>query len=300
MSSATSQQAFDFFKTFTVVLLGIILFDQLIGRGLSYLYSQQKSGLLYRTSYAIDSTRAEYIVAGSSRANHDYDPTVFENMLKVSFYNCGRDKQGLIYSCAVISGILERYRPKYIIIDIRPDEFSQSDEGTLSTILPYQNNAAVAQYFKYNSKFDNLKLLSKIYPYNSLLTNLVVGLNKNWGRSYKGYIKLTGIDSNLPLEKLEEPIKANDAKIKVFRQLLTKIGKERIPVMLVISPIRYNYKSTVTVNQCLKLSKSFPNVKFLNFTDLPQWYDYKLYSDNNHLNAKGAAIYSAALATYLR
>ena len=300
MAATPSQQARRFFKISLLILTIIVISDQLIGRTMEFLYFKQKSGLLYRTTFAIDSTKADYIVLGSSRANHDYDPSVFEKNLHKSFYNCGRDRQGLLYSCAVLSGILERYTPKFIIIDIRLDEFTQADEGTLSTLLPYAQNKAVARYFRYNSRFENVKLISKIYPYNSLLTNLVVGLNKRWSGDNKGYVPLASQCSDTPVETFSETGKPDTLKMQVFERLLSVVNDRHIPVLLVISPIRYKCLGQVTINECLSLERSYSNTRFLNFTNQRQWENFNLYSDNNHLNSRGASLYSYKLSKYLQ
>jgi hypothetical protein len=285
-----------FAKSLIIIGVGVLLFDFVIGSGLKYLYTKQKSGLLYRTSYSIDSTRADYIVLGSSRANHNYDPKVFENTLKSSFYNCGRDKQGLVYSCAVLSAILERYQPKCVIIDIRPDEFTQSDEGSLATLLPYRKNAAIRPYLDYNGKFESVKFLSHIYPYNSLFTNLIVGLKKNWKEDYKGYRALTNLNPDPALDTLKENIPLDTIKVKVFHATLARLTQLQIPTYLVISPIHYIYISKYTVDICLKNAREFSNIKFLNYTNKAEWRDNSNFSDHNHLNQQGAALFSATLA----
>jgi hypothetical protein len=285
-----------FIKVLVILVAGVWLADFVIGGFLAKLYKKQKSGLLYRTSFAMDSTRADYLVLGSSRANHDYDPHVFESKLKVSFYNCGRDKQGLLYSCAVLSAILERYQPKAIIIDIRPDEFTQSDEGTLATLLPYFRNPAVRPFLDYNSHFENIKLLSRIYPYNSLLTNLVVGLKQNWAEDYQGYRPLNNQNADESLETFSETGQVDFVKLKAFGSLLERVAALKIPAFLVISPIHYRCVDPVTVGICARLATHCDQFHYLNFTNAPAFMDNKYYSDNNHLNAQGAAYYSAALA----
>ena len=99
-----------------IVIIVILILDFLIGKSLEYFYFKQKSGLQYRTTYSIDSTRAEILVFGSSRANHHYVPEVFEDSLKMSFYNTGRDGNRLLYNFAVFSSILKRDTPKIVIL----------------------------------------------------------------------------------------------------------------------------------------------------------------------------------------
>ncbi|TSJ40994.1 hypothetical protein FO440_14770 [Mucilaginibacter corticis] len=299
MTATAPAQVKKFMKVFLIVLAGIVVADQLTGRWLEHLYHRQRSGLLYRTSYAIDSTRANYIVLGSSRANHDYDPHVFEKILKTSFYNCGRDKQGALYSCAVLSAILERYKPRCILIDVTPGEFTQSDEGTLSTLLPYYHNPAVQPFARLNSHFENVKMLSRIYPYNSLLSNLLAGLNKSHKEDYKGYVKLTETAANDAIVPYMENQTVDTLKLAEFTRMLAKVNALRIPTFLIISPIRYRYTSFATVKACRSFTRQFDQVSFLDFTNRADWENAAEYSDNNHLNQFGAARYSGVIAAYL-
>ena len=56
-----------------VFLAILVILDFLIGSILEYFYFKQESGLLYRTTYSLDSTHADFLVLGSSTANHHYD-----------------------------------------------------------------------------------------------------------------------------------------------------------------------------------------------------------------------------------
>jgi hypothetical protein len=285
-----------FFKSLAVVLLLIAISDFVIGKGMKFLYQKQKSGLLYRTTYCIDSTRADYLVFGSSRANHHYDPQVFENALHASFYNCGRDAQGVLYSCAVISAVIERYSPKCIIIDIRPDEFTQSDEGTLATLLPYHRNNAIRPYLKYDGRFQDVKLISSIYPYNSLFTNLLVGLKPNHEEDYKGYVPLYTLNGGGEMKTLTEKKQADSNKVDAFYRLLSKLNERHIRTLLVVSPAHAKYVNPVTSKVCSVAAQSYPNTLFLNFVNKPDWQDNKYFSDDNHLNNKGAGLFSNVIA----
>ncbi|WP_158826214.1 hypothetical protein [Mucilaginibacter lacusdianchii] len=299
MMIANNPDIFKFIKSFLVILLAILLCDWLLGNALGYLYSKQQSGVLYRTSYAIDSTKADYLVVGASRANHHYDPRVFESSIHSSFYNCGRDKQSIFYSCAVISSILNRYTPKYVIIEIKPDEFSQFEEGELATLLPYYNNNAVKPYLKYNGKFQQVKMLSHIYPYNSLITNLLVGLDRNWIEDYKGYVPKTSVISNTKLEPLKEKGATDSLKVKELYNLLGRLNNKNIPTLLVISPMHYKYVNSVTTSICQQADEKFSNTAFLNFANNKSWIDNKLYSDDYHLNVNGARLFSKQIAEYI-
>jgi hypothetical protein len=288
-----------FFKSFVVILTCIFIADFVIGNALEYLYKKQSSGLLYRTSYAINNTNASYLVFGSSRANHHYAPQVFEKELNDSFYNCGRDAQGSVYSCAVASAVIERYKPKCVILDVRGDEFTNSDEGQLSALFPYKHNKAISKYFAYNSPYEKAKLVSQIYPYNSLLTNLLVGVtafNKKRTEDYKGYMALYTNKASTKFKLLKETQPIDTAKVRYFKELLAKLDKAEIPALVVISPMHYNYVDGPTVKlltaMCARYNKS---IKFLNYAHKPICKEAKYFNDDYHLNNTGAYMFSQAL-----
>lgn len=290
-----------FVRSLTGILLVIAVCDLLIGSGLRMLYERQRSGLLYRTTYSIDSTKADYLVFGSSRANHHYDPREFEPALGSSFYNCGRDAQGALFSSAVASAVISRYSPRCIIIDIRPDEFTRSDEGTLSTLLPYHRNPAIRPYLDFNGKFENVKLLSSIYPYNSLFTNLLVGLKSEHEKDYNGYIELNTYSTTDSIITISEPKGPETAKIRAFDDLMAVLNRRRIPTLLIISPVYAHNILSTTPATCAELEKKYPFVHYYNFTNDRDWLHREEFSnDDFHLNKTGAARFSRKVAELVR
>ncbi|MGI4020895.1 MAG: hypothetical protein ACRYFA_05260 [Janthinobacterium lividum] len=287
-----------FLNRFALFVIILIIIDFLIGGIFKYYYFKQKSGILYRTTYTIDSTRANLLVFGSSRATHHYVPSVFENNLHTTFYNCGRDGCNLIYYAAVISAVLERHTPKHIIIDLTPDELDFSEEGRLSPLLPYYENSAVYNYIKYNSKFENWKLLSKMYPFNSIFTTIVIGnltINKSRILEDKGYVKLENTMSFHPIKPFKHG-QIIDSRVKVLNELLAKLNKKHIAVTLVVSPSYFSYsKNDPVIVAIQKLIAKHNNIHFLNYENDPAFAQYQLYSDDDHLNEVGAQKFSQDL-----
>ena len=100
-----------------IVIGALFILDFGIGRTLRYFYFKETSGLHFRTTYAMEKTEADILIFGSSRANHHYVPEVFEDSLKMKFYNTGRDANGVFFQSAVLKSVLKRYKPKIIIYD---------------------------------------------------------------------------------------------------------------------------------------------------------------------------------------
>jgi hypothetical protein len=132
---------FRFFLNIFWVIAIVICMDFLIGSLLRYFYFKQQSGFQYHTTYSIEKTKADLLIFGSSRANHHYQPEVFEKKMNLSFYNVGRDGVSIFYDYAVLQGILVRYCPKIVILDFERKEFERNQENydRISFLLPYYN-----------------------------------------------------------------------------------------------------------------------------------------------------------------
>ena len=128
-----------FFSKLIILFLFLFVSDFLIGNLLSYYYFNQKRGADYLTTYSIDSTKADVLIFGSSRASHHYRPPIFENHLNLTCYNVGRDGSFLFYQYAVLKAVIKRYSPKIIILDFNDGEFSkdESNYDRISALLPY-------------------------------------------------------------------------------------------------------------------------------------------------------------------
>ncbi|MEJ5961372.1 hypothetical protein [Pedobacter immunditicola] len=296
--------------TFMSVLLPLcfvlVFLDYVMGSGLEYFYHRQRSGTLYRTNYTMDSTRAEVLVVGSSRASHHYDAFSMAGQLGKTVYNGGRDGQGLIYSAAVISAATHRYKPEVIIIDILPDEFFFNEKDRLTALFPYYGKPYIRPYIDYAGDFEKYKLLSKVYPYNSLLPSIVAG-NVYLERSekdYLGFIPLEGMMSKNSIIKLRSGAQLMDMeKLALFKNLLVDMENQKIVCFIVISPLYKELVPDATINTCKSITSNFKYIKFLNFAKPDQYNDHTLFRDANHLNAKGAERFTTdvvdSLSVYL-
>ena len=101
----------------SILIVTLVVLDYTIGSLLNLFYFKQKSGTLYRTTYSLEKTNADFIIFGSSTANHNYYPQLFQKRFNMSCYNTGRDGISVFYQYAVLKAILKRYSPKIVIYD---------------------------------------------------------------------------------------------------------------------------------------------------------------------------------------
>ncbi|MFZ4796177.1 MAG: hypothetical protein ACOYMA_01700 [Bacteroidia bacterium] len=279
-----------------VFIIGLFILDLGIGSLLEYFFNKQSSGLLFETNNVIKYTKAEVLVFGSSRANHHYVPAVFESKTSMSFYNCGRDGSGLLYSAAIIKAVCNRYTPKKIIIDILPYEFSFNEYDRLGALLPFHKNKIIYPYILKKSQFENIKLFSSIYPYNSLLTNIIVGnldFNKKRYVNSKGYYPLYRKLNYLKPLVNNDRQEIDSTKIFEFKEILLYLSNKGIKTYVIISPqfiVQKNQSSCIIAK---KICAKYPNVFFVDMVnDSVYLANSLLFDDPVHLNNMGAIKFS--------
>src|SRR6266513_1827037 len=118
----SSRDAWRFFRNGLIFLAVVIVFDQVIGNIMQYLYFKQKTGPNAETTFVFTKVHAEGIILGSSRGRRNYNPNIFADSLGITMYNAGHDGQTVFYEQSVIRTLLARYVPKLVIIDLNPEE----------------------------------------------------------------------------------------------------------------------------------------------------------------------------------
>ena|ERR1017187_317736 len=287
-----------------LILFSVILFalDSVIGGMLKHFYFRQESGFLYRTTYALDSTKAEILIFGSSTANHHYRPVTFERRLNMSCYNTGRDGNTIFYNYAVLKSVLKRYTPKMAILDFNDRDFMKDQDSydRMASLLPYyDNNPELRSLIFLKSPFEKYKLISKIYPYNSLLFSISAG-NSNFNKSRevvideKGFVPLSKIWKR-PLTTTSDPVKyeLDTIKINMFKSIIKDCINSKIKIYIFLSPkfIRFeNRDQSIMIAQ--NIAKKY-DIPFFNYSnDSLFLYGKDLFFNPGHLNVEGAKIYT--------
>ncbi len=306
MASSSFRQIIRFFLRFLLIILIILICDQVIGTILKRFYFSQESGVGYQTTYAMDSTVADVIILGSSRANHSYVPDIIEDSLHYTCYNAGRDGNFTLYNYAIFKAITRRYNPKLIIIDIRPEDLKYLifQYERLSLLLPYfQTHPEIRSIIDLKGPFEKTKLISAIYPYNSLILQIAMGnLNYNKERmpNVKGYIPGYGI---MKQEKLDTSKNytciLDENQIQALKDISSTCKQKNIDLVFVFSPIwiiQDNFCNTIISEFC-----SDNDIRYLDMSNLPVFINNPDYfEDKTHLNNEGARLFSTMLINEIR
>lgn len=293
---------------FILLLVTVAVIDLALGNLLENFYFKQKSGWLYRTTYALNETTADLVIIGSSRANHHYHPDVLSKGLNLSYYNAGRDGSYIFYHYAVIRSILKRYKPKVIIFDFIKTGFKPSQESYDRTayLLPYyRSHPELRDIIETKSPFEKVKLLSRIYPYNSMLVTIAAGhpaLHSTRDGDNEGFIPL--------LDKWNEPLVSYKAspcydfdkeEVRIYESILTDCIKSGTRIYVVVSPYFHKLATPdCSVIEARKIAAQY-NVPFLDFGDSEYFRNSpQLFYDSYHLNENGAREFSALLVEAIK
>lgn len=289
------------FKTM-VFLFILFLLDLVFGTFLFNLYSKQKPGEFYRISYVIDSTKADILIFGASRANHHYVPENFEKRMNLSCYNTGKDGQIILYNYAILKSVLKRYSPKIAILDFSRDEFEvdQQSYDRLSALIPYyQSHPEIRKIIDLRSPYEKYKMFSHIYPYNSLIFNLIMGAIESHKErknihEQNGYIPLNescyrqlSEDTSYGSQNLDTN------KINGFKSFIKDCKNSNVRLFVVFSPLLVKYPHqdpSIKVAKSICKENDVPVYSFIN--DSSFYHTNFFAADGTHLNDKGARVFT--------
>ena len=296
-----------------VIQIAIIIFfcDLGIGSLMKFYYFRQKSGQSYLTTRALDSISADILIFGSSRAIHHYVPKVFEDSLRCTVFNVGRDGSFILYNYAIFKAITKRYHPKIIIFDISPEEIIRETTTyeRLSNLLPYyQDYPEIRNTLNLRGPFEMIKRISSIYPYNSTLLSIIKGnltYFKTNNSETNGYIPIFKILQNkkidtINIDRLNTDIIIDENKIAAIKDIIADCKQKGINIIFVQSPM-FTIKNDYCFNPVFSKLCFDYNVRYFNLINQPLFIkqpDY--FADKNHLNNDGALLFSKMLINKIR
>ncbi|MCB0749511.1 MAG: hypothetical protein KDC90_18780 [Ignavibacteriae bacterium] len=296
-----------FFKI--IVLLSVlIVIDIIFGIVFRHVIDISPDGRYYKANYSLSECDEDIIIFGSSRAETNYAPFVFEDSLKLSTWNTGRGGQSLPFWYAMELGILDDNIPKIAVVNIESDFLSgdMSDSYQRAGFLrPY--------YFKHDeihpvidkiSKSEKYLMFSNLYAFNSsfyylLRPFLLKGLDgekelKGW-KTRNGVIKKSNNDY---MVYNPNQTSLNKDAIKLFNKFIYNLTDIGCDVYIVISP---NYKTLIDYSPTIEYVSHMKGVTFLDYSNNKHFVDNHLYyKDHSHLNIEGAIEFSKHISQEIK
>ncbi|WP_200977162.1 hypothetical protein [Echinicola sp. 20G] len=292
-------------KNLLIIFISFAVVDFTIGYVLKNILRNSPDGRFYKTKYSLESSDEQIVIYGSSRAEGNFVPKVFEEQLGLSCWNAGRGGQSLPYMYAVNQGVVTRHAPKIAIINIESmfleyepgNPFFDRAAGLLRPF--YQDHDEIHKVINQVSPAEKYLNYSNFYSFNSSYYYLLrpfafKGIDgkvedKGW-KPKIGSIKPNAYKANV----VNETNQMDTTLTKLFDEFVSSLVQKNTQVFVVISP-DYNEKviSTSTLNYVRKMK----NIILLDHSN-DEFFtkNNAFYKDQNHLNKEGAMEFSNEIA----
>ncbi len=288
-----------FFKNIIFLLILLVVIDITLGKVLEDFYFKMKTGQSARITYAITKADEQIIIFGSSRANHNYVPSILEDSLHLTAYNAGIDGQSILYHYCILKNIKLRTTPKIIILDLNINEFEKGElaYNRLYALLPYYNKYKTIQpIINIRNTFESIKAISNLYRYNSFILPII--LNNTMNRiedAQKGFLPLYKIMKptieTTYSTKLGEGL--DTVKLNIFKDFIREAKEGGCKVFVFLSPIyKIQSSKSLTMISAEQICKD-EQVSFINYINSSAFNLHPQYfQDELHLNYDGAGFYT--------
>lgn len=280
------------------IISSLLIADIVIGNVSKRLISAlPNAGTLFANNKnALMEAKTDLLILGSSRANHHYDTKILSDSLGLDCYNGGIDGHGMPMSYCIFKSVIERKKPKIVVLDIWKTMLHDRHMDDLRCF--YHLNQYVKEIIDINNT-DNLiektKYKSNLYLYNSTLPRILqsyaIGDAVN-----SGYIASPPKkNETLLLRKDTVDFAYDDLCISLLNEIISDCKKKKILFIIVMSPTL-----DVQGNNFIRIAEDISlhhKVAFYNYNDDARFTCHtEFFNDQVHMNKIGAELFSQDLA----
>lgn len=292
-------------KYICIIIISIVIIDILIGKlgdvVIRDLNTEIHNGDAALVNYNLNKLTADVIIVGSSTAMCHYNPQIIQDSLSlysqtpISIFNAGASTQGLAYDYALISSIIERKKPKMIILDLHYNDFCEGlNQEQISRLQPYYRyNKSLTDVFNRHLPLRNRILLkSNLYRFNTNFTKLTLSFLKRKGTN--GFYAHEGTMDTMPDIEIEKTEYAfNNESVNDFIDIVNMCKSNSISLYLIVSPVlNHRFYDSSLVDRVKQLCQE-NNIFLMDYKDDSRFQKPELYYDRRHLNIQGASLFSS-------
>ena len=269
------------------------------------LRSKARGGQTHKNEYISNVCEDDILILGSSKADHHYVPSVFEDSLGLTCYNAGEMGCGIIPAYVRYKMVSQRHKPKLVLYEVTPGYDYIVDNGYssyLGVIRQYTGDKMVRDiYLDFSDGLEGLRLMSNMYRNNSKLVantkDLLAGAD-----AYKGYEPLYGkISSAKPVATAKDAknVAIDSLKWKYMERLIEDAKKDNVPIVFIVSP-SYSGKLPQDYDPIMDMCEKY-GVPLVNNIESDSFVQNKeMFQDVTHLNHAGAMAYSQMIIPQIR
>lgn len=302
---------FRFGVKIVVFLLIAIFVDLIIGKTFDVMGNRiyAKNPKATPSDYMVKTLESDIIIIGASTALCHYIPSIIEDSLKMSTYNCGSDGTPFLVQNSLLNLLLDRYQPKVVIWEIGETSMEiEKETKHLGFLYPYYDKSKqVREMVDDIDCFQKYRMLSKTYRYNSKIIDKIKSLLSSHPSEsktdLKGYLPLDTTGYTFPSKIVKQYENSLDKKkIDLLGLTLKRCKDLNVQIVFSFSP-KYleNYdeiKSSLSCQALFDIANQYevPVLDFYTlFSDKPT-----LFKDNAHLNDNGAKKYMGVFTPALK
>jgi hypothetical protein len=294
---------FKLLKIFIFIVL-LIAADKAIGFICGKLYHQSNDFSIAKLRHTLNSANEDVLILGSSRTEYHFIPSIVTDSTGLSVYNCGIGGADLLFSRIQLNETLKRHRPKYIIVESSPSSFFiPNADNNRKMLLPfYKKDTLIYNTLTNNNPSEQIKFLSSIYPYNSIIASLLKSVFKSNTDSLNGFLPASGIiDTSGLTSALNQSFSTSSLPTEKFNylgRLIEVCAVNNIKVIVISAPIYLaNDNHDRMAGQLKAFCEQYTNLVYFDYSKYEKTYkQIDLFKDNSHLNYEGAKVFSKAFA----
>ncbi len=245
------------------------------------IYNPHTSFLSNRLTDVKEVSDVDILFLGSSKAYRGFDPRIF-NEKGYKTFNLGSGAQTHIQTNYLIKEYLDQLNPDLVIYEVYPDTFTGDGVESAINVISAANSISI-------NLMELVWDMNDIKTYNTFLNKTTrktlkfpprINENSNGEDTYirGGYVEhLTSFDTiiTLPYSRWIP----NDEQIRKFEENLTILKKNKIPFILVLTPLTKKFENLDEIENFFKARGEFLNLnKTLDFSIQEDFYD------GQHLN----------------
>ncbi|MEL6836555.1 MAG: hypothetical protein AAFP77_26380 [Bacteroidota bacterium] len=266
----------------------------------------------------------DVLVLGSSHAYRSYHPTVLEdNLNEATVFNFGSSGQNPLTSYYVLDEVLRMHRPAVVIMDVYIMVFAENRELSNARINLISMRPGPGRRNFFSEGFPLKHKVLSLFPSYQYRAHAAPKLKKLLGMRYlrphqeryveKGFVELTDTITLTELQQVlavTKPVEnldfVTESSIAYLEKIKERCAAAGIPLVLTVSPIPEMAEDHMGIygqaNAYFGDLAEKWEVPYYDFIRdrLPILKDEHHYSDDHHLNAAGARIYSKAIAPIIQ
>lgn len=298
-----------FLKKIALFFALMAVIDVACGYSFNVLRRNAKGGDTRKNYYIAEECCDKVVILGSSRAARHYVPTVIQDSLGMTCYNCGEPGCGIITAYARYGMIKSRQKPKLVLYEVSPEyDYYKTDDYSkyLGRVRQYAHNPVVMDLFiSLGDNLERARLLSNMYRNNSYIVHNIFD-NLNGDDEGRGFQPLYGVlSANAhPKNIISQQAKIDSLKLSYMERLILEMKADGITLCFAVSPRMINQADVLKIQSDYKPIRdlcSKYNVPFYDHMFIKGISDNRLlFQDFSHMNEKGAIVYTGTICEELR